>query len=107
MHFWYVMFTEQFKKNVQNGMFLLNVLSSAARALNKLLKLNPVIMSAHESSALEEVTLISQYRNETPVRSESSVKQRSVGSTEHLSEQDAPIHDLHQDACKVSGKRLL
>lgn len=100
-------------------MFLLNGLYRAARALYNPLKLGeyPVIMSVsicRESSAFEEVTLISQYTSEAQVKNEPSVKQSSVGSTESelpgkdtLSEQDKLIHSLHQDACKVSGKRLL
>lgn len=51
-----------------------------------------------------------EHTSETRVKNESSVRQRSVESTESpgrdtLSEQDRLVHSLHQDACKVSASR--
>lgn len=101
-------------------MLLVNALCRAARALRFPPKPGeyPVSMSARvrsESSAFEEVTLISRNASETQVKHESRVNQRRrVGSPESqlpgndaLSEQDRLIHSLHQDACEVSASRLL
>lgn len=96
-------------------MCLLQGLCRAARALCNPLKRGeyPVIMSARvcsDCSGFEEVTLMLEHASETRVKSESSVRQRSVESTESpgrdtLSEQDRLVHSLHQDACKVSASR--
>lgn len=71
-------------------MFLVNLFGRTARAFTY-----SVNMSAR---AHEEVTLLTECTRET------RVKPRSVRSTESLSEQDARIHSLHQDACKVSAR---
>ncbi|XP_017334493.1 uncharacterized protein C1orf53 homolog isoform X2 [Ictalurus punctatus] len=94
-----------------DGMCLLQGLCRAARALCNPLKRGeyPVIMSARvcsDCSGFEEVTLMLEHTSETRVKSESSVRQRSVESTESpgrdtLSEQDRLVHSLHQDACKA------